>query len=175
MEKTPEAFRTISEAAELLDLPQHVLRFWETRFPQLKPMKRGGGRRYYRPSDIDFLKAIQCLLYEKGYTIKGVRRLLKENGVAFVTSLNPDDKEQTELLLQKKQKNTAEELFLDDIVAERDEKLAGHGFFSFLRGENESANENTDVKQQNKAQIVQQVLLDLMECKRLLDRARQEG
>jgi DNA-binding transcriptional MerR regulator len=82
--KGPDAFRTISEVAEDLDLPQHVLRFWETRFNQIKPLKRGGGRRYYRPDDVDLLRGIRELLYGEGYTIKGVQRILKEQGVRFV-------------------------------------------------------------------------------------------
>ena len=85
--KAPDAFRTISEVAEDLDLPQHVLRFWETRFNQIKPMKRGGGRRYYRPEDVDLLRGIRLLLYAEGFTIRGVQRLLKEKGTGFVTSV----------------------------------------------------------------------------------------
>lgn len=84
MEKATDAFRTISETAEDLDLPQHVLRFWETKFSQIRPMKRGGGRRYYRPDDIELLRGIRYLLYGEGYTIKGVQRILKEQGVRFV-------------------------------------------------------------------------------------------
>src|SRR5262249_37187192 len=84
MEKSPDAFRTISEVADDLDLPQHVLRFWETRFAQIKPMKRGGGRRYYRPEDVDLLRGIRHLLYGEGYTIRGVQRILKDEGVKFV-------------------------------------------------------------------------------------------
>ena len=84
MSKGPDAFRTISEVAEDLNLPQHVLRFWETRFAQIRPMKRGGGRRYYRPDDIDLLRGIRQLLYGEGYTIKGVQRILKEQGSRFV-------------------------------------------------------------------------------------------
>ena len=87
MEKAPEAFRTISEAAEELDVPQHVLRFWETRFAQIKPMKRAGGRRLYRPADVALLKGIRSLLYSEGYTIRGVQRILKEEGVAHVTGV----------------------------------------------------------------------------------------
>jgi DNA-binding transcriptional MerR regulator len=86
-DKSPDAFRTISEVAEDLDVPQHVLRFWETRFNHIKPLKRGGGRRYYRPDDIDLLKGIRHLLYGEGYTIKGVQRILKEEGVRFVQSI----------------------------------------------------------------------------------------
>jgi DNA-binding transcriptional MerR regulator len=87
LEKAPEAFRTISEVAAELDIPQHVLRFWETRFTQIKPMKRSGGRRYYRPDDIDLLKGIRRLLYGEGYTIRGVQRILKEHGIASVQRL----------------------------------------------------------------------------------------
>ena len=78
--KSPEAFRTISEVSKDLSLPQHVLRFWETKFAQIKPIKRGGGRRYYRPEDIDLLKGIKNLLYNDGYTIRGVQKVIKENG-----------------------------------------------------------------------------------------------
>ena len=84
MDKSPEAFRTISEVALELDVPKHVLRFWEGKFSQLRPLKRGGGRRYYRPEDVDLLRGIRQLLYGDGYTIKGVQRLLRENGVRYV-------------------------------------------------------------------------------------------
>jgi len=84
MDKAPDAFRTISEVAEELDVPQHVLRFWESRFPQIKPMKRAGGRRYYRPDDVDLLRGIRHLLYGEGYTIRGVQRILREQSPKFV-------------------------------------------------------------------------------------------
>jgi DNA-binding transcriptional MerR regulator len=87
LDKSPDAFRTISEVADDLDIPQHVLRFWETRFTQIKPMKRSGGRRYYRPDDVDLLKGIRRLLYGEGYTIRGVQRILKEHGIASVQRL----------------------------------------------------------------------------------------
>ena len=87
MDKAPDAFRTISEVADELDIPQHVLRFWETRFAQIKPMKRSGGRRYYRPDDVDLLKGIRRLLYGEGYTIRGVQRILKEHGIKSVQSI----------------------------------------------------------------------------------------
>jgi DNA-binding transcriptional MerR regulator len=91
MEKSADAFRTISEAAGELELPQHVLRFWETRFPQIKPLKRAGGRRYYRPRDIECLRLIKHLLYGEGYTIKGVPRVLKEQdaGVLAAPAMAP--------------------------------------------------------------------------------------
>jgi DNA-binding transcriptional MerR regulator len=87
LNKAPDAFRTISEVADDLDLPQHVLRFWESRFSQIKPMKRGGGRRYYRPDDVDLLRGIRHLLYGDGYTIRGVQRILREQGVRAVQSI----------------------------------------------------------------------------------------
>jgi len=85
--KAPDAFRTISEVADDLDVPQHVLRFWETRFREIKPMKRGGGRRYYRPDDVDLLRGIRHLLYGEGYTIRGVQRILREQGSNFVEAV----------------------------------------------------------------------------------------
>lgn len=85
--KSPDAFRTISEVADDLDIPQHVLRFWETRFSQIKPLKRGGGRRYYRPDDVALLKGIRRLLYGEGYTIKGLQRILKEQGPRHVQAI----------------------------------------------------------------------------------------
>lgn len=87
MEKAPDAFRTISEVADDLDIPAHVLRFWETRFVQIKPMKRSGGRRYYRPDDVELLRGIRRLLYGEGYTIRGVQRILREHGVKAVQHL----------------------------------------------------------------------------------------
>jgi DNA-binding transcriptional MerR regulator len=87
VEKGPDAFRTISEVADDLDLPQHVLRFWETRFAQIKPMKRGGGRRYYRPDDVDLLRGIRHLLYGEGYTIRGVQQILKDQGLRYVQTV----------------------------------------------------------------------------------------
>jgi DNA-binding transcriptional MerR regulator len=87
LNKAPDAFRTISEVADEIDVPQHVLRFWESRFVQIKPMKRGGGRRYYRPDDIDLLRGIRHLLYGEGYTIRGVQRILRDEGAAFVQNV----------------------------------------------------------------------------------------
>ena len=85
--KSPEAFRTISEVATELDVPQHVLRFWETRFAQIKPIKRAGGRRFYRPEDLDLLRGIKSLLYFEGYTIKGVQKVLRDRGLRYVAEI----------------------------------------------------------------------------------------
>jgi DNA-binding transcriptional MerR regulator len=87
LEKSPDAFRTISEVAEELNVPQHVLRFWETKFTQIKPMKRAGGRRYYRPADVDLVRGIRALLYGEGYTIRGVQRIFKEESAGYVVSV----------------------------------------------------------------------------------------
>lgn len=87
IEKAPDAFRTISEVSENLDVPQHVLRFWEAKFTQVKPLKRAGGRRYYRPEDIDLLKGVRGLLYNEGFTIKGVQKVLREQGAKHVAEI----------------------------------------------------------------------------------------
>jgi DNA-binding transcriptional MerR regulator len=91
VEKSPEAFRTISEVAIELDVPQHVLRFWESRFTQIKPVKRAGGRRYYRPEDVDLLRGIRALLYSDGLTIRGVQKVLKDRGMRHVAMVGRGD------------------------------------------------------------------------------------
>ena len=95
--KSPEAFRTISEVSKDLSLPQHVLRFWETKFVQIKPIKRGGGRRYYRPEDIRLLKGIKSLLYNDGYTIRGVQKVIRENGTKKLLTIQSDNKVFTDM------------------------------------------------------------------------------
>ncbi|MCH6590071.1 MAG: MerR family transcriptional regulator [Proteobacteria bacterium] len=99
--KSAEAFRTISEAAGELELPQHVLRFWETKFPHIRPLKRGGGRRYYRPEDLLLLRRIRDLLYDDGYTIRGVQKLLRRNDGK--TPGNDDDSQREGIVLDKRQ------------------------------------------------------------------------
>ncbi len=89
MKKSPDAFRTISEVAEWLDIPTHVLRFWESRFSQIKPVKRAGGRRYYRPSDMQLIGGVKVLLHDQGTTIRGVQKILREQGVKHVVSFSP--------------------------------------------------------------------------------------
>ena len=109
--KSPEAFRTISEVSKDLALPQHVLRFWETKFVQIKPIKRGGGRRYYRPEDVRLLKGIKSLLYNDGYTIRGVQKVIKENGTKKLLKSNDENKLFTEI-----QKDNNEALLQSDIT-----------------------------------------------------------
>ena len=146
MTKSPEAFRTISEAATELDLPQHVLRFWETKFPQIKPMKRGGGRRYYRRDDLELLAAIRDLLYERGYTIKGVQKLLKQQGVRRIAALGRDD-----AIEPLPPEEAPEE---DVIVGNAAEPSTG------------------TVVCTDDRELLNKVLLDLLGCKRVLDQAR---
>ena len=104
MDKSPDAFRTISEVAEFLETPAHVLRFWESRFPQIRPVKRAGGRRYYRPADVALLTGIKHLLHEEGMTIRGVQKILREQGVRHVAGLSgqdvPEDDENAETALE---------------------------------------------------------------------------
>lgn len=174
MEKSPDAFRTISEVADDLDLPQHVLRFWETRFNQIKPMKRGGGRRYYRPEDVDLLKGIRHLLYDQGYTIKGVQKLLKQNGAKFVVAVGNGDVATMEAL-------TAEAAFQNvgpgenagegDQVVGRAKAPAGRKFFGFGSDQDRGAGGGQELSKENKA-LLQEALYDLLECKRLLDQVR---
>ena len=147
--KAPEAFRTISEAAIELDLPQHVLRFWETRFAQIKPMKRAGGRRYYRREDLDLLRGVRGLLYDRGYTIKGVQKLLKERGVRYVAGLGRG------------------EVDGDDIAVETPEPIA-----DVVVGMTKRASGGNDALPEDDRALLNEVLLDLLECKRVLDQAR---
>ncbi|WP_157014659.1 MerR family transcriptional regulator [Mesorhizobium xinjiangense] len=176
MEKSPDAFRTISEVAEELDLPQHVLRFWETRFNQIKPLKRGGGRRYYRPQDVDLIRGIRHMLYDQGYTIKGVQKLLRENGNQFVIAIGSGDLAAVEAIAQRKQQEAAAE----SRKAGEDEMLVGEAkakpsrrFFGLGKSEEEGPVQGGDSKlsRDNRA-LLQEALFDLLECKRLLDQVR---
>jgi DNA-binding transcriptional MerR regulator len=115
--KAPDAFRTISEVADDLNLPQHVLRFWESRFRDIKPMKRGGGRRYYRPDDVELLRGIRHLLYGEGYTIRGVQRILREQGSKFVQAV------WMEGAPQPPHGASEDEEFVNDIAVPQDEPV----------------------------------------------------
>ena len=184
MDKSPDAFRTISEVAEDLDLPQHVLRFWETRFSQIKPMKRGGGRRYYRPLDVELIKGIRHMLYDQGYTIKGVQRLLKENGVQFVIAVGAGDLAAVEAITQRKQAEAAAASApaapAPRARASDDEMLVGESkvkpsrrFFGIGKGEEDGPVQPGEgrLSRDNRA-LLQETLFDLLECKRLLDQVR---
>jgi DNA-binding transcriptional MerR regulator len=181
VDKAPDAFRTISEVAEQLDVPQHVLRFWESRFREIRPMKRGGGRRYYRPDDLDLLRGIRHLLYGEGYTIRGVQRLLREQGVRFVQNVwQPGAPQPT--------RQPAEE---DDVAAETEE-AEGEGALRLplLRGaagherpqssEDEHAHAARAMAPsagrlaREEVQKLQAAIHALTECRRLLDAALAE-
>lgn len=186
MEKSPDAFRTISEVAEELDLPQHVLRFWETRFSQIKPMKRGGGRRYYRPNNVDMLRGIKHLLYEEGYTIKGVQKLLRENGVQFAVAIGTGDMSAFEEMTRKNadaakaaqeearrpvRQPVAVEAEADMVVGEA--RARGKGIFGIggKAAEGSETAGKSELSHENRA-LLQEALFDLLECKRLLDQSR---
>lgn len=183
MEKSPQAFKTISEVAKEIGVPQHVLRFWETRFNQIKPLKRGGARRYYRPEDVMLLGGIKQLLYEQGYTIKGVKRILKEQGVKFVASVSEGDN-----LAQKqmeKQHKTAMDVkeFVEQTAQSQPQPMPQSPTQSSIQstGQPQSTTPQSQTQptmqnqQQNNAQFagaVKEVLGELLECKRLLDQTR---
>ncbi len=187
MDKSPDAFRTISEVADELDLPQHVLRFWETRFTQIKPMKRGGGRRYYRPDDVDLLKGIRHLLYDQGFTIKGVQKLLKVNGPKFAVSIGSGEVTAAEALAsftKKDADSTATKVAApvagdaafdgDQIVGHAKGRTPGRKLFGFAGSGNQNAElpeGDPSLSKDNKA-LLQEALYDLLECKRLLDQVR---
>ncbi len=195
-EKSPDAFRTISEVAEDLDLPQHVLRFWETRFSQIKPLKRGGGRRYYRPDDVELLKGIRHLLYGEGYTIKGVQRILKEQGPRFVMQIRHEDMSALQavataepaqaepapapaMISQNGQHEIHNGPLPSGVLADNAPDPApaqGHGHFSILgrlRGEKpaQGAGSHSSVTKEDIRRL-QATLFELLECKRTLDQAR---
>ncbi|MEO8241011.1 MAG: MerR family transcriptional regulator [bacterium] len=123
MDKSPEAFRTISEVAETLETPAHVLRFWESRFPQIKPVKRAGGRRYYRPADVALLGGIRHLLHDEGMTIRGVQKILREQGVRHVAALvaggaeTSFDQDADQEAMDLPSRDAAEEAATDRVVA----------------------------------------------------------
>lgn len=186
MDKSPDAFRTISEVADDLDLPQHVLRFWETRFSQIKPMKRGGGRRYYRPDDVDLLKGIRHLLYEEGYTIRGVQRILREQGNKFVIGIGsgeidisdpgtlvsaPDPAPEPEVEKEpsgRSRKAVSVEEFTD-------QKKGSKGILGRLRSREATSSDHAglDISDEDRRNL-QATLYELLECKRLLDQVRSD-
>lgn len=192
MEKSPDAFRTISEAAEELDLPQHVLRFWETRFSTIRPLKRGGGRRYYRPDDVLLLKGIRHLLYDQGFTIKGVQRILKDQGTRYVIAIGEGGT--LDSIAPLRDEPLVPEAEFEDITDEVDDidssfeaidPRAEPGFAAESRAQ-AMAPTNTQSPLQrflpqrpqhaldaDDREKLEQVLKDLLDCKRSLERARE--
>jgi DNA-binding transcriptional MerR regulator len=156
VDKSPDAFRTISEAADELDLPQHVLRFWETRFNTIKPLKRGGGRRYYRPEDVLLLKGIRHLLYDQGFTIKGVQKILKDHGPRHVIVIG----------------NGGSVDALPPPLPESDDDEMQGASVSVARDENFTPPSGLAISGEARDRL-NAVLRDLLECKRMLERARE--
>jgi DNA-binding transcriptional MerR regulator len=183
VDKAPDAFRTISEVADELDMPQHVLRFGESRFPQIKPKKRAGGRRYYRPDDVDLLRGIKHLLYGEGYTIRGVQRILREQGPKIVQAVWQPGAAQPAVLPDEEVPEQAEQLAPDD---------AARALFGLLqapsipRTEDETDTTTFEVAvsavpvaappaaaqlTRDNVRRLQSALHELRECRRLIDEA----
>lgn len=170
--KGPDAFRTISEVADELDLPQHVLRFWETRFNQIKPMKRGGGRRYYRPEDVNLLRGIRLLLYAEGFTIRGVQRLFKEKGVGFVTSVGQSGSVETMTVAEaSKEADTASAAATASTPPKADTATAAAPAASPHRVEQPVRRPSADADREPDRRRIEAALGELKEAKRLLDSA----
>ena len=188
MDKAPDAFRTLSEVATDLAIPQHVLRFWETRFTQIKPMKRSGGRRYYRPDDVDLLRGIRRLLYGEGYTIRGVQRILKEHGIASVQRLADASavasfgaiEEVIGQSILERDDDAAPGLDLDDDDYEGTDGID----FRLLEGDDEGIPAALDtgpipgvagIARPLDVARLQAALQDLIACRQLLDQALKDG
>ena len=172
MDKAPDAFRTISEVADELDVPQHVLRFWESRFPQIRPMKRAGGRRYYRPDDVDLLRGIRHLLYGEGYTIRGVQRILREQGAKLVQTVWQPGAAQPATQPADEAQDEAEALPPDE---------AARTLFGLLKSPSAPRDEAapaaaapvaaSELLTRENVRRLQSALHELTECRRLIDAA----
>ena len=177
MDKAPDAFRTISEVADDLDIPQHVLRFWETRFAQIKPMKRSGGRRYYRPDDVDLLRGIRRLLYGEGYTIRGVQRILKEHGVKAVQGLVDGSTALPALGTMRGGAEDDEEVVVE-ASEDEDEAAIGQAPSAVRAGVAAAVSANSpasaNARKLDLARL-EAVLQDLIACRQLLDGVMKEG
>ena len=185
MDKAPDAFRTISEVAEEINVPQHVLRFWESRFTQIRPLKRGGGRRYYRPDDVDLLRGVRHLLYGEGYTIRGVQRILRENGLSFVQAVWRDGAElppleleeneaESEVAASVKEDPSAFDFASPDADAQTNDGASGRREPTLAlppAAERAPQRRGANTEDRRKLQVA---LDDLIACRRLLDAALAE-
>jgi DNA-binding transcriptional MerR regulator len=168
MAKALDAFRTISEVAGELDVQKHVLRFWENKFPQVRPMKRGGGRRYYRPDDLDLLRGIRYLLHREGYTIKGVQKLLREQGLEFVKAA-----------WQRGEANaatTASAKTAPGKPGRKPRKTSRQGDTPALKSENSARNlKAAPAKRNDQLAALEKLLAQLEDCRRILRGVEGEG
>jgi len=167
LDKAPDAFRTISEVAEDLNVPQHVLRFWESRFVQIKPMKRAGGRRYYRPDDVDLLRGIHHLLYGEGYTIRGVQRILRDQGIKFVQTVWQAGAAQPSPMPEDEFEETMAEAGTE--VSESDYEPLERPLREQIAAVHRAELTRDDLRR------LQVTLFELSECRRLLDDAMKQG
>lgn len=189
MDKAPEAFRTISEVADEIDVPQHVLRFWESRFSQIRPMKRGGGRRFYRPEDVDLLRGVRHLLYGEGYTIRGVQRILREQGPAFAQNVwragaeppppeSEEDRENDDIAAASEAERPEPDLSLFPVPSSRQRERAGEERSTETRepilAPAPSPSAPRGMKAEGK-QRLRAALDELIECGRLLDATLSDG
>jgi DNA-binding transcriptional MerR regulator len=189
LDKAPEAFRTISEVADEIDVPQHVLRFWESRFSQIRPMKRGGGRRFYRPEDVDLLRGVRHLLYGEGYTIRGVQRILREQGPAFVQNVwhagaEPpppeveEDRENEDIAVAPATERPEPDLSLFSLPSSRLRERAGDersaGPREPMLPPIPAPSAPRGMKPEGKLEL-RAVLDELVECRRLLDAVSSDG
>lgn len=189
MDKAPEAFRTISEVADEIDVPQHVLRFWESRFSQIRPMKRGGGRRFYRPEDVDLLRGVRHLLYGEGYTIRGVQRILREQGPAFAQNVwragaeppppeSEEDRENDDIAAASEAERPEPDLSLFPVPSSRQRGRAGEERSTERRepilAPAPSPSVPRGMKPEGK-QKLRAALDELIECGRLLDATLSDG
>ena len=165
--KSPEAFRTISEVAEMLDVPQHVLRFWESRFAHIKPVKRAGGRRFYRPEDVDLLRGIRTLLYHDGYTIKGVQKVLREKGVRYAAEVGRSEPRKN----ARARKQPAQIAAGDAAAAEAELDDNGFDALATLARVHDDAAETIALGEERRAQL-QCLLAELLALKTRLCDAR---
>jgi len=172
MDKAPDAFRTISEVADDLKVPQHVLRFWESRFSQIKPMKRAGGRRYYRPDDVDLLRGIHHLLYGEGYTIRGVQRILRDQGLRFVQTVWQPGAEQPNhgpVDEEAEQSEAAEDDQEDGAAPETDVSYPPPRSAPMPRLQATPSAIRAQMSREDLRRL-QSALFELSECRRLLDK-----
>jgi DNA-binding transcriptional MerR regulator len=189
LDKAPEAFRTISEVADEIDVPQHVLRFWESRFSQIRPMKRGGGRRFYRPEDVDLLRGVRHLLYGEGYTIRGVQRILREQGPAFAQNVwragaeppppeSEEDRENDDIAAASEAERPEPDLSLFPVPSSRQRERASEGRSTERREPMLSPNPPRSAPRGMNAEGKQKLraaLDELIECGRLLDATLSDG